>query len=368
MQQKEHIVFLDYLRVIACLMVMIVHSCEPFYLGGDGVLITSAWNGAWATAIDSAVRACIALFVMASAYLLFPVTQLTGDFFARRFRRVVIPFLIWMCVYNARFGGNWAKLLFNFPADIIGGHLWFVPMLCGLYLMMPLLSPWAEKVTARELRGWLGVWAFTTTFPYLRAVWSALFGAPSFGAVPYLYGECPWSGFGMFHYVSGFFGYMLFGFYMRKFANEWSWRRTLSYALPLWVIGYASVFIPFFLRIPDAAGYPVSASYATAVSLEVSWDFNSTGVAMTAFAYFLVIRKLTAQGAFYQRIIRPLADASYGTYLIHMLVLAEVCEWMNAHVIAPLAIFGTALLTFVVASILSMVLRRIPRLGPYLCG
>ncbi len=365
---KKHIVFLDYLRVIACLMVMIVHACEPFYLGGDGLLIASKWNGAWATVIDSAMRACIALFVMASAYLLFPVTRPTGEFFARRFRRVVIPFLIWMCVYNWRFDGSWGKLFFNFPMDIIGGHLWFVPMLCGLYLVMPLLSPWAEKVTARELRGWIGVWAFTTTFPYLRAVWGWLFGAPSFGAVPYLYGECPWSGFGMFHYVSGFFGYMLIGFYMRKFAGAWSWRRTLSCAIPLWLVGYAAVFIPFFVRIPDGMGYPVSAPYAMAVSLEVSWDFASTGVALTALAYFLVIRKFVAEGSFYRHVIRPLADASYGTYLIHMLVLAEVSEWLNPRVTAPVAIMGTAFVTFVAASLLSMGLKRIPKLGPYLCG
>ena len=37
-QMKKHIVFLDYLRVIACFMVMVVHSCEPFYLGGDEML------------------------------------------------------------------------------------------------------------------------------------------------------------------------------------------------------------------------------------------------------------------------------------------------------------------------------------------
>ena len=33
---KNRIVFLDYLRVLACLMVMVVHACEPFYLGGEG--------------------------------------------------------------------------------------------------------------------------------------------------------------------------------------------------------------------------------------------------------------------------------------------------------------------------------------------
>ena len=365
---KKHIVFLDYLRVIACFMVMVVHSCEPFYLGGDGFLIESPWNAAWTTLIDSAVRSCIMLFVMASAYLLFPVERPTGDFFRRRFKRVVVPFLVWMCVYNWRFDGNWAKLLFNFPADIIGGHLWFVPMLCGLYLIMPLLSPWAEKVTKRELLGWIALWAFTTTFPYLRAIWGGLFGAPSFGAVPYLYGECPWSGFGMFHYVSGFFGYMLLGFYFRKFGQELTWGKTLAAAVPLWAVGYALVWTPFYLRIPDAAGYPASGSYALAVGLETSWDFLSTGVAMTGLAYFLVIRKFVADGAFYQRVVRPLADASYGTYLIHMLVLAEVVAFLQPRLTAPLAIAATAAVSFAVSSLISMLLRRIPRVGAWLCG
>ena len=35
----NRIVFLDYLRVLACFMVIVVHSCEPFYLGGDGLEI-----------------------------------------------------------------------------------------------------------------------------------------------------------------------------------------------------------------------------------------------------------------------------------------------------------------------------------------
>ena len=44
-------------------------------------------------------------------------------------------------------GAGRGKLLFNFPDE--GGHLWFVPMLAGLYILMPLLSPWAEEVSLR---------------------------------------------------------------------------------------------------------------------------------------------------------------------------------------------------------------------------
>ena len=29
--------WIDWMRIAACLMVFIVHSTEPFYLGGDGI-------------------------------------------------------------------------------------------------------------------------------------------------------------------------------------------------------------------------------------------------------------------------------------------------------------------------------------------
>lgn len=35
--QSERIVFLDYLRVMACFMVIMVHSCEFFFINGDSI-------------------------------------------------------------------------------------------------------------------------------------------------------------------------------------------------------------------------------------------------------------------------------------------------------------------------------------------
>ena len=248
----NRIVFLDWLRIIACFMVMVIHSSEPFYLGGEAPNITSIankWDAIWISIVESVCRVCVPLFVMASSYLLFPLKKPTGEFFRRRLARILVPFIVWACAYVWWFGDSWGKACFNFPDA--GGHLWFVPMLLGLYLLMPLLSPWAEKVTERELRGWLILWLVTTTFPYLRRVWTALYGDPSFGAVPYLYGECPWNMFGMFHYVSGFIGYMLLGFWFRRFAPDFSWRRTLAVAVPLWLVGAAIIGGGFYFRIPE---------------------------------------------------------------------------------------------------------------------
>ena len=148
--QKERVVFLDYLRVVACFMVMVIHSCEPFYLGGEAPNITfiaNKWDAIWISLVESVCRVCVPLFVMASSYLLFPLKKSTGEFFRRRLVRILVPFILWVCAYVWWFGDSWGKACFNFPDA--GGHLWFVPMLLGLYLLMPLLSPWAEKVSER---------------------------------------------------------------------------------------------------------------------------------------------------------------------------------------------------------------------------
>ena len=362
----DWVVFLDWLRVIACFMVMVIHSCEPFYLGGEAPNITSIankWDAIWISIVESVCRVCVPLFVMASSYLLFPLKKPTGEFFRRRLTRILIPFLVWACAYVWWFGDSWGKACFNFPDA--GGHLWFVPMLLGLYLLMPLLSPWAEKVSERELRGWMILWLVTTTFPYLRRVWTALYGNPSFGTVPYLYGECPWNMFGMFHYVSGFIGYMLLGFWFRRFAPELSWRRTLAVSVPLWLVGAAIMGGGFYLRIPE---FPCAKPYAFAVDLEMSIEYCSTGVAVAVIAAFMLIRKITADGAFYRWIVRPLSEASYGTYLLHMFVLLTVFDAVRPHCNTPATIFVTAAASYAIASAAGVLIRRVPFIGRLIAG
>ena len=366
---SQRLAFLDHLRVAACFMVMAVHACEPFYLGGeppDVTALASRGDLFWVTVTECLCRACVPLFVLASSYLLFPLRVPAATFFRRRFVRVVVPFAIWAALYVglSGAGSGWGRLAFNFPDE--GGHLWFVPMLIGLYLLMPLLSPWAEKVEARELKGWLLLWFVTTTFPYLRRLWSCLYGAPSFGAVPYLWGECPWNAFGAFHYVSGFFGYLLLGLWFRRFAPALDWRRTLRLAVPVGAVGMLLIGLPFFLSVRT---FPFAAPYAKAVRMEMSIEYCSTGVALTTVAAFLVFRRLGAEGGWLHRtVVQPIAEASYGMYLLHMLILTPMFAFLRPHLPTPLTIVGTAAATFVLSALAAILIRRVPVVGRWVCG
>ena len=355
--KKERIVFLDYLRVIACFMVMAIHSAEPFYLGGEGTLIASFGDAVWVTLTEVLCRVCVPLFVIASSYLLFPLTGDAWTFFRRRLVKIGVPFLVFSAAYAIWFGGSLAKLAFNFPAE--GGHLWFVPMLFGLYLLMPLLSPWAEKVGEKELKRWIALWILTTLFPFARRLWTVLYGEPLFGygAVPYLHGECPWNPFGAFHYVSGFVGYMLIGLWFRRFCAQGTFASSLRCAVPLWLAGAAITGGGFLLRIPGP--YPFSGMYAFAVDLEMSIEYCSLGVVLSTLGAFMVLRHLNRDGALYRLVVRPLSCASFEAYLVHMFILLPAFDYFRPRLSTPLAVLSTAATTFAASMLLCVAYGRL---------
>lgn len=381
-------VWIDWMRVTACLMVMTVHSTEPFYLGGEGSLILTQTDARWVSLFDTFVRACVPLFVVASSYLQFPLHYSTGQFLKRRVIRVVVPFVVWTLVYALYWGepaDNLRSLLLNF--NYAAGHLWFVYMLLGLYLLMPMLSPWAERVGKRELQFYLLLCFLTTLLPFLRAgfgdtppVIYGPTGIPNPARYP-LWGEASWNAYGLFYYFSGFLGYMFLGLYLRRFVGELSWRRTLAIGLPAWLAGFAICYFGFLWAVEaDAKGvFPIEGPTGLAAVWETTWINDTVSVALMTIGWVLLFRKFKASGRFFQRILLPISKASYGMYLCHMIVLVAFSGWLRTSLgtgldgllgiwTTPVQILATALLTFLATALFSVAVQRIPHLGKYLIG
>lgn len=382
-------IWIDWMRVAACFMVILVHSTEPFYLGGDGSLILNQADAFWSSFFDSFVRACVPLFVVASSYLQFPLHYSAGEFFRRRTVRVLIPFVVWLLVYAFVWGepaSNLKSLLLNF--NYSAGHLWFVYMLIGVYLIMPLLSPWAEKVGKKELQVYLGIWLFTTFIPLIRdwvssdplAVAYGPTGIPRQALYP-LWGEASWNGYGLFYYMSGFIGYLLLGLYFRKFVGELSWSKTLGIAIPAWLGGFAITFGGFLRRVYETSGgnFPAEGIINDAVYWETTWCNDTIGVALMTVAWILLFRKIRNEGGFYKKVLLPVSKASYGVYLSHILLLVPiggaVREWLGSgdegllgFWTTPVEIVLSAVLAFVAVSALSVLIQKIPKIGKYIMG
>ncbi len=391
LKTENRVVWVDWMRVVACFMVIVVHSTEPFYLGGEGSQILTEMDAYWASFFDSLVRACVPLFIVASSYLQFPLHYSSGEFLRRRAVRILVPFVLWSVVYAFAWGEpveNFKNLLLNF--NYAAGHLWFVYMLIGVYLLMPLLSPWAERVSKRELQVYLGIWAFTTLIPIIRDVVSGGFegmevvygvsGLPRQALTP-LWGEASWNAYGTFYYISGFVGYLLLGLYFRRFVGELSWAKTLAVAIPSYLVGFAISFGGFLRRVFEMAQgeFPVTGLVEKAVWWETTWCNDTIGVVLMTVAWILLFKKIKSNGTFYEKVLLPVSKASYGIYLLHLLVLVPICSFIREMLgtglegklgvwTSPVEIVLSAILGFVASTIIAVALQKISKVGKFIVG
>ena len=106
---NKRIEFIDWIRVVACLMVMFVHASENFYgadssgLAGNVSMLANESSRFWVAFYDGFVaRTAAPLFMIVSAFLLVPLKpgQTMGSFYKRRFGRILPPFVTFLLLYT----------------------------------------------------------------------------------------------------------------------------------------------------------------------------------------------------------------------------------------------------------------------------
>ena len=119
------IIWLDDIRAIACIMVVVLHTAAIYILKADGFY----WEVA--NIIDSFTRICVPLFFMISGYLFFFEKQVKF----KNFIRLLIP-LFFYSIIGLVFSvlafkyGYVSKFNYHFLSEPIFYHLWyFYPLL-----------------------------------------------------------------------------------------------------------------------------------------------------------------------------------------------------------------------------------------------
>ncbi len=332
---KGRVGWVDFLRIFACFLVVLAHCCDPFVGSFDGTADFKT-----AVGIGSLVRPCVPLFVMISGVLLFPVTTEINVFYAKRLRRVAIPLLVWSMalpllyfgyfsagVHTANpnivadtytWGATVGKLytfFFNFNYDTT--PLWYVYMLIGLYLFMPMLSGWLTHAKRKEIKIFLGIWVFSMILPYIRMFAPMLGYEGNYGNMGIL-GVCDWNPYGMFYNFSGFAGYLVLAYYLTKYPLEWSRKKMLSITIPLFLIGFGITFWGFL----ETQKY-FSGDYS---KLEVLWYFSGINVFMMTFAVFVNISRWHIKPS---RWLSKAAALTFGVYLCHFFFVQCAFDFVN---------------------------------------
>lgn len=361
--KSSRIVFLDYIRIAACFMVLLVHSCEMFYCtaGPNGepwfTRVASEDERLWVALYDGFCRMAVPLFMIVSAYLLVPMRQGQGmvDFYRRRAKRILPSFVIFLLAYclipylqgytdSETAIHDLAHAPFNFP--VTAGHLWFMYPLLGLYLFIPIVSPWLEKATAKEEQIFIGLFAVSTCLPFLNRV------------VGPVWGECDWNQFGLLWNFSGYLGYLVLAHYIRVHL-DWSRTKRQVVGWTCMIAGAMPTILSFYLMVPPE-------TYVYTGDAEIAWAFCTPNVLLLTFGAFLLFTTIRRTEP--SQFVLGLSDLTFGIYLMHLLILppwAGVLKETGLPVV--LTILAIAVCTFLSCWLLCLVFRSLP-FGHHIIG
>ncbi len=367
--EHEKIGWIDFLRVLACFLVVFSHSCDAFVAQFDAdrsSFLTGVFCG-------SLVRACVPLFVMMTGVLLLPVSptyNLTA-FYRKRIGRIIPPLIFWSVVLpvlmftyfnfvspdtqNPQVAPeSYTGLLlvqriytfiFNFNFDTT--PLWYLYMLIGLYLLIPILNSWLVQASRQELKTVLMLWGVSLVLPYLKMLAPVLGYQGNYGNME-LFGMCDWNIYGTFYYLSGFVGYLILAFYLKKYPIGWSWGKTLAIMIPMFVIGYAITSGGYILTQEHFPG-----NYAY---LEIVWYFTGINVFMMTLPIFVIAQKAAMRP---RRWMSQLASLTFGIYLCHFAFIFPSYDLLDTAALPYwLRILCIAATTFAVSTAITWLMSR----------
>ncbi|MBQ2544885.1 MAG: acyltransferase family protein [Clostridia bacterium] len=327
----------DLLRVLATFAVILLHTATSQLYAVE--VNSSPWQGMifW----DGLMRWSVPAFFLLSGALFLSSDKPFSEILRKNALRIGTAYVFWSFVYAlvSRPDG-WKGFLYTWIAGHY--HLWFCWAILGLYLLVPLLRPLARNETlgryylllafvfASLLPMLLGlVWPFS---PRLHALGAAVIDKINIGL------------------PMGYAGIFVFGYFLAKGLSPKNERL-------LYLLGILGVLFT-----------PVSAlilSVKFEREMTSFYPFLMPNTVFPAAALFVFLKNKVKRGT---PLLRLLSDASFGAYLVHVLILGLLSRiglssllfssWFS---ILPVAVLA-AILSFAVG----ITLRRIPAIGKYL--
>ena len=317
MQKYRREVSLDVIRIIACLMIVLMHSpmsgldTPGFVLCGISYLTASG----------------IGLFFMVSGALLLKRDSErpfgTRKFLMKRFSKILLPVVFWTLI---GWGLEWCGID-NAELSI----LWCMYSLAGMYLLTPVLSRWLSVAKVKEIEFYLLLWLVTLCVPFVKLL------------IPVNESDTSW-----LYSFHGYVGYYVLGFYLQNY-----WEQRISVGTK-WL--FSLVFMCISVVLPIVL-----------LMLNVEVDFYSlfwylsVTVALQCVVWWSVVKRLMRNVAKLPSFVVELSKLSFGIYLIHILVMRNVLwktEWMQGQD-GIMQIVMCTLGTFVVSALISWAISKV---------
>lgn len=334
----------DFLRCLSAVAVVTLH-CAGATLATDTPGTTRFFI---LDLLDGGTRWAVPMFIMLSGmFLLDPDKPMPRRKWLGHVARVAVLILFWGFFfalwenYQAHPGLEWfLEGLIAFVAGRLHYHLWFLPMLLGLYLLTPLLRAFVRGASRATLWYAIGLWSVVTVL--LGTFYQTLPGAV---------GQS-WLNMLNLQTLAGYTGYFLLGYLLKTCAIR---PRAEKILYALGALGLVATWAGTeFLSLQAGSFQPLLYGYLT------------PNVALAAAAVFLLARRLEVGR---HPVWARLSALTLGVYVLHPTFI-EVGnlfglprpEWNVAFCIP-----AQVLLVSIAAFGTTWLLRHIPKVGKILC-
>lgn len=328
---------LDVLRVIACFMVVFLHVSSRYF----SAVPIDTFNWKVYTFYDACVRSAVPLFVMLSGvFFLAPGEMPLKKLYGKYIIRLAAAYMIWSAlytIYDVLAGEVPFKLRSILHAWIEGpAHLWYIPMLVGLYVISPFLKKITELSSKKLVEYGLILFAGASlirTITYMPFL-------PGHTTFVLLSEQLPLS------YILRYYSYFLLGWFLINFPVRSNWRK--------WI--YAGGLVSPIL----CAVTTVLVSMKKGVAAEDLFSNFTLFTFLEAMAVFIISSRYSSFNKKWKHALEFLSSCTLGIYLSHILVLRLLASWIDlASLNALWMVPFVSLVVFFVSLLLTMALRSV---------
>ncbi len=340
----NRIVCFDYLRVIAVYAVIIVHLAAQNWYSVD--VHSTDWK--IFNFYDSMVRWAVPVFVMISGYLFLSRECKIRTLYSKYILRMVTALMVWTSVYALFYGGDIKTIVLRAIAGA-DDHLWFIPMIIGLYICLPVLKKIVES--EKIMKYFLSIcFIFGFFLPWLVMLVNHFGNALLKEIISAVNAELASM---EFSFVRGYPFYFILGYYLFKTELH---KKSRYVIYGLGILGFVSTFL-----------LTEFSSVRMETPIGDYYSYFSLNVLLESMAVFVWFRYHCHGVSNLNGLMNKMAKYSFGAYLVHFLIIrclerAEITT-MSFHQALSVPILGVVV--FVISFLISAILNHIPYVKRY---
>ncbi|QSX04985.1 acyltransferase family protein [Sedimentibacter sp. zth1] len=353
-KQKSNILYLDMLRIFTIFTVIILHLSAQNWLG----VSTKSFSFQVFNIYNTFVHCNVPVFIMLSGALLLDHSYNINikKLYTKNILRLLIAYIFWSFlyaiityIYNGQFNGAYGLLI-----SIIKGtlnshyHLWFLPLIIGIYMLLPIIKPLTESTHSKKLclyflilfflLGILRPSIFVFSFPYKKQI-STIINKFYFSP------------------VVSWLGYLILGHYIKAYDLKRK-HRILIYVLGIITYLFALIYNAY---ISYTTGIPNQFYY-------FAFSVTSFFLASTWFVFFKYQIPKFKFSKKTESIINKISKNAFGVYLVHAAIIKLLYTLgLNTLSFNPiLSIPLIALLVYFISYLIVLGIRKIPFINKYI--